>query len=146
MAAQRGDNEGERPVRDLARTVDFDLGLFGGFVTGAEATQQFAQARAETLVGDWFLNLDYGADLLGLKPAQTSQIELELRTLLRDVPGVLDIEAIDVAVDATRTLTWSATLLCEDEAATFTEVNSLPGSAAWPVGRAYVGGSIGGGR
>lgn len=128
---------------DFARTTARDLDLGSPLVSGAVAVSQFVIARLETLVGDWYRNTGYGLRLLWQKPASRATAELELRSLIRDVPGVIDVTSLTTTLVA-RSLRFAAELLVEGDDAPVVILAQQTSADDWAVQRVQVAGTIGG--
>jgi hypothetical protein len=95
---------------DLKLTDDGDLAIENGdlvLIDGADTTAQLLRVRGKFLRGEWFADPDVGFpfdEILGEKP-DLGQVEIWLRQMITETPGVESVSELDVQLDdATREL------------------------------------------
>lgn len=93
---------------------DLDLDSNGKLieVDGAQAAAQEASTRWRLFQGEYFLDLRQGVpffqEILGKNATTTARVQEIARTVVRDVPGIVDVPGVTVTFDrARRTLTVS---------------------------------------
>lgn len=85
-------------THDLYLTPRADMQL----IDGAEQIAQQIEVTLKTLVGEWFLNTDFGVpyfESILVKSPSRSTIESILRSKIKDVPGVRNVTRMNIEID-----------------------------------------------
>lgn len=89
-------------VRELDSSHDWTFGRgFANYLNGSDAIAQCVKTKLLALKRDWFLNRDDGIawfDYLTKNP-NTKQLEIDVRTEIFKVEGVLNIDEFDILLD-----------------------------------------------
>lgn len=91
---------------DLTLTADHDLDLDllgrASLVDGAERIAQQIKITLLAFLGEWFLDTTFGVpyfDSVLVKSPDRSGIEAIFRARIRDVPGVLQVRALQLQIE-----------------------------------------------
>lgn len=89
-------------VRELDSSHDWTFGRgFANYLNGSDSIAQSVKTKLLALKRDWFLNRDDGIawfDYLTKNP-NTKQLEIDVRTEIFKVEGVLNIDEFDILLD-----------------------------------------------
>ena len=89
-------------IRELDNSHDWTFGRsFAIYLNGSDAIAQCVKTKLLALKRDWFLNRDDGIawfDYLTTNP-NTKQLEIDVRTEIFKVEGVLNIDEFDILLD-----------------------------------------------
>ena len=89
-------------VRELDNNHDWTFGRgFTNYLNGSDSIAQCVKTKLFALKRDWFLNRDDGIawfDYLTKNP-NTKQLEIDVRTEIFKVEGVLNIDEFDILLD-----------------------------------------------
>ena len=89
-------------VRELDNNHDWTFGRgFANYLSRSDAIAQCVKTKLLALKKDWFLNRDDGIawfDYLTKNP-NTKQLEIDVRTEIFKVEGVLNIDEFDILLD-----------------------------------------------
>ena len=89
-------------VRELDNNHDWTFGRgFANYLNGSDSIAQCVKTKLLALKRDWFLNRDDGIawfDYLTKNP-NTKQLEIDVRTEIFKVEGVLNIDEFDILLD-----------------------------------------------
>lgn len=90
-------------VRELDSSHDWTFGRgFANYLNGSDAIAQCVKTKLLALKRDWFLNRDDGIawfDYLTKNP-NTKQLEIDVRTEIFKVEGVINIDSFDILLDS----------------------------------------------
>lgn len=89
-------------VRELDNSHDWTFGHgLGNYLDSSDAIAQCVKTKLLALKRDWFLNREDGIawfDYLTKNP-NTKQLEIDVRTEIFQVEGVLNIDEFDILID-----------------------------------------------